>query len=362
VFPEQNCSQNDIAGQPLEDQSHSRTATMLAARLVAPRHFRIESLPVPQPGPGEVRVRLQGCGVCGSNLAVWRGQPWTKYPLPPGAPGHEGWGIVDHLGARVRGLRRGQRVAFLSGHGFAEYDLAKATEVVALPAQGEIFPGEALGCALNIFRRSQIRSGAWVAVVGIGFIGALLVELAARAGARVIAISRRPYSLASARRAGAGATLSLEDPRAAIEQVMRLTSGAGCECVIEAAGEQATLDVASELVQVRGRLVIAGYHQDGARRVNMQLWNWRGIDVINAHERDPKIYTSAMSSAAEHIAEGKLDPSPLYTHWFALEKISEAFETLDKRPPGFMKAWLRMAGERTNSGVSSGMLGYADDG
>jgi threonine dehydrogenase-like Zn-dependent dehydrogenase len=179
-------------------------------------------------------------------------------------------------------------------------------------------------------------------VIGIGFIGALLVALAARAGARVLAVSRRPYSLRVARQMGAFETLSLDDRSAIVERVMQLTANAGCACVIEAAGEQATLDLAGELVRVRGRLVIAGYHQDGERRVNMQLWNWRGIDVINAHERDPEIYASAMALAAQQIAAGELEPSALYTHGFALERIDEAFEALEQRPPGFMKAWLRM--------------------
>jgi len=54
--------------------------------------------------------------------------------------------------------------------------------------------------------------------------------------------------------------------------------------VIEAAGQQWPLDLATELTRERGRLIIAGYHQDGPRQINMQLWNWRGLDVINAHE------------------------------------------------------------------------------
>jgi threonine dehydrogenase-like Zn-dependent dehydrogenase len=344
VSREPTQSPNQLATQPLKDRTQGPLTTMLAARLVARRQFSVEPVPIPQPGPAEVRIRLQGCGLCGSNLAVWRGQPWIHYPLQPGAPGHEGWGIVDDLGANVRDLRRGQRVAFLSEHGFAEYDLAKATELVPLSVRTEVFPGEALGCALNIFRRAHIDSGQWIAIVGSGFIGALLIELAARAGAHVIAVSRRSYSLDVARRMGAEETLALDDPGAAIEQVMRLTSGAGCQCVIEAAGEQATLDLASELVRVRGRLVVAGYHQ-GERHVNMQLWNWRGIDIINAHERDPEIYTRGIALAAEHIAAGALDPSPLYTHGFPLEQINAAFETLDARPPGFTKAWLRMTGE-----------------
>jgi threonine dehydrogenase-like Zn-dependent dehydrogenase len=70
----------------------------------------------------------------------------------------------------------------------------------------------------------------------------------------------------------------------------------------------------------------------------MQLWNWRGLDVVNAHERDPEIYLQGMRSAVEAIASGRLDPSALYTHRYPLEQIGEAFEMAIRRPQGFMKA------------------------
>ena len=66
----------------------------------------------------------------------------------------------------------------------------------------------------------------------------------------------------------------------------QITAGRLCERVIEAVGKQWPLDLAGELVGYGGKLIIAGYHQDGPRQVNMQSWNWKGIDVINAHERD----------------------------------------------------------------------------
>src|SRR6185369_17576014 len=102
------------------------------------------------------------------------------------------------------------------------------------------------------------------------------------------------------------------DKQQAVQSVAELTQGRGCECVIEAAGKQESLDLASEITSERGRLVIAGYHQDGPRQVNMQLWNWRGLDVINAHERDPKNYVRGIRSAVEAIASGVLNPSRLY--------------------------------------------------
>ena len=316
--------------------------TMRAARIVAPRRVEVEEVPRVDPGPGQVRVRLEGCGVCGSNLPVWQGRPWFTYPTEPGAPGHEGWGRVEAVGAGVAGLREGDRVALLSYHAYAEADVAEAGAVLRLPEglDGQILPGEPLACAWNVFRRGEIRAGQAVAIVGIGFLGALLTQLAARAGARVIAVARRPFAREVARRCGAAEVVPLDDHRRVIEVVHALTGGDGCERVIEAVGEQGALDLAGELTRVRGRLLVAGYHQDGPRTVNMQLWNWRGLDVINAHERDPKVYVEGMAGALEAVASGALDPSPLFTHRFGLDGLASAFEVMEQRPEGFLKAWI----------------------
>ena len=108
--------------------------------------------------------------------------------------------------------------------------------------------------------------------------------------------------------------------------------------MVEATGLQAPLDLAAELVRIRGRLVIAGYHQDGPRQVDMQLWNWRGIDVINAHERERPVYRSGMQAAIDAIVAGALDPMPLYTHHIPLDQLPRALELLRERPDGFLKA------------------------
>src|SRR5690348_5430296 len=316
-----------------------------AVRFRHPHALAIERIEVRAPGAGEVRVRLQGCGVCGSNLPVWEGRPWFSYPLSPGAPGHEGWGTVDAVGEGAGDLAIGDRVALLSYNAYAEYDIAPTAAIVRLPdaLAGRAFPGEPLACVMNIFRRSAIEPGQTVAIVGIGFIGAALAALARRAGARVIALSRRPFALEMAERMGATALIRLDDIPRAISQAKAATNGEGCHCVIEAAGTQQTLDVASELTGVRARLIIAGYHQDGPRRVDLQQWNWRGLDVINAHERDPAVYRRGMEEAVELVARGDFDPEPLWTHRFPLEEAGAAFEALARRPAGFMKALIECA-------------------
>jgi NADPH2:quinone reductase len=317
------------------------TQKMRAAVLVRPSEVEIQEVPLPVPGPEQVRVRLHGCGVCGSNLPLWQGRPWFEYPRAAGAPGHEGWGVVESVGSDALGHLLGLRVAFLSGNAFAEYDVAQADQVVPLPAalDDRPFPGEAIGCAMNIFRRSQIEAGQFVAIVGSGFLGTLLVQLTAAAGAHPIAISRREYALGLARRAGAHTTIPMHDHQAIIAEVLRITQNRGCEVVIEAVGEQWPIDLAGELTAERGRLVIAGYHQD-PRQVNMQLWNWRGLDVINAHERAPAAYVRGIRDAVEAVVNGTIDPAPLYTHGFALSDLGSALNGLQERPDGMLKTWV----------------------
>lgn len=312
--------------------------TMRAGILCGDGSVRVDEVPVPEPGPGQVRLRLEGCGVCGSDLPVWEGRPWFEYPRPPGAPGHEAWGRVEALGAGVTACAEGDRVAGLSYHGYAEFDLADAEALVPLaPAlDRHPFPGEPLGCAVNVFRRSAIGAGDTVAVVGTGFLGSVVVQLAARAGARVIAIARRAEARDAALAMGASTALAFGEEAAG--QVRELTGGELCDVVVEAAGAQAALNLAGPLTRVRGRLVIAGYHQDGRREVDMQLWNWRGLDVVNAHERDPAVYLEGVRQAAAAVAAGELDPSPLYTHRFSLEQLGEAFGAVAARRLPVVKA------------------------
>ncbi len=313
---------------------------MRSAVLVGPRRVEVVEVPRPEPGPNEVRVGFAGCGVCGSNLAVWEGRPWFSYPLAPGAPGHEAWGRIEAVGGEVTGLSIGDPVAALADAAFCEAGVVAANRVVALPGRlGDgPFPGEALGCGFNVAARSGFEPGQTVAVVGVGFLGALIVALAANAGARVIAVSRRPFALEVATAMGAAQVLKLDDHERVIGEVGELTDGRLCDRVIEAVGAQAPLDLAGRLTRERGRLVIAGFHQDGPRTVDLQLWNWRGIDIVNAHERSPEVALAGITAAVAAISAAELDPSPLFTHSYPLERLGDAMDAMVERSPGFLKA------------------------
>jgi threonine dehydrogenase-like Zn-dependent dehydrogenase len=331
------------------DQNHVRQPKpQKVAVLSAPRAYIIQSEPRPVCAPGEVLIRLQGCGVCASSIPVWEGRPWFTYPLSGGAPGHEGWGHIVATGEDVVGLQVGQRVACLGDRAYAEHIKVPADHVVPLPPElGDIpFPGEAIGCAMNIFRRSDIRAGQSVAIIGAGFLGLLLIQLAVSAGATVYALSRRASARDLAREFGATATFDTEDWWGNAQKIVALTENHGCDRVIEVTGMQFALDTATEMIAEYGKLIIAGFHQDGMRQVKMETWNWRAIDVVNAHERDPRRYVEGMSEGVAATAEGRIRPQVLLTHSFALEELDQAFQLMIDRPDGFIKGWIQLSQTR----------------
>ena len=273
---------------------------MRAAVLTDRRRAAVARTPVPEPVPGEVLVRVEGCGVCGSSLPVWEGRPWFAYPAEPGAPGHEAWGRTED----------GRRVTGLAQQGYAEWAVMREDELVELPAEldGVPFPGEALGCAVNVVARAGVAAGDEVAIVGMGFLGTTVARICELRGATVTPVRRG------------------DDP------------GRTFALVIEAAGTQAALDTASGLVDVGGRLTIAGFHQDGLRTIDLQSWNWRGLDVVNAHERDPARVVAAIREVVRLAAAGEIDVAALVTHRFGLDELGAAFEAASRREPGFLKA------------------------
>ena len=330
---------------PLSALSPSRTgrATMAAAVFAKPGCVELREAPIPVPGAREVCVRLEGCGVCKSSVAAWLGEDGRSYPLASGAPGSEAWGRVESVGEEVGEVAPGDRVGALIETGFAEYAVVEAQRLVVLPEtlDAEPFPTRALAGAVNVFRRSLIEKGDTVAVVGFGFLGALVTQLAVLAEARVIAVGRRPSALRIAKQLGAAGAVVQSDekpPRRVVETVREMNGGRQCDVVIEASGVQGGLDLAAELTRERGRLVVAGSRGDGCRFVDMSLWNRRGFDVVNAHETSPAILREGMREAAAAVACGLLQPGPLYTHRFSLDRLEDALRLVAQRPPGFMKA------------------------
>ena len=170
-------------GEGAMSEAAAAAGIMRAAVLAGPGQVRIDEVARPEPGPGQVRVRLEGCGVCASNLTPWAGPEWMRFPTEPGALGHEGWGVVDAVGRRRRGAvgrATGSRRSPTTPTPSTTSPTRRPWCGCPTSLAGQPFPGEPLGCAMNIFRRSEIEAGQTVAIVGIGFLGAILTRLADR--------------------------------------------------------------------------------------------------------------------------------------------------------------------------------------
>ena len=311
------------------------------ARISAPRAVEVARVARPVPGVGQALVRVLACGVCGSDLNTWRGMPGVEYPLADGAPGHEVWGELAALGPGPTdpALRVSSRVTGLVQGGYAEYALARADELLAVPPRfgDRIVLGEPLACAANVVRRARVQPGDRVALVGFGYLAALVARLLFPAGGSWVAISRRAESRALAARLGAVATHGFESVPSELWDSFPV--------VIEAAGVQQALDYATWLTAYGGRLVIAGFHADGPRTVNMQSWNWKGIDVVNAHERRPEAYLRGLRDGLRAVEEHGLDLAALISHRWPLDRLGEALDQAERRPPDYVKGVVQPWGE-----------------
>ncbi len=306
---------------------------MLAARLSAPHTVDVVNADLPTLEDGQALVKVLACGVCGSDLNAWKGVEGVEYPLADGAPGHEVWGELAALGSGAASTapQPGTRVTGLVQRGYAGHALARADELVAVPPDfgDAIVLGEPLACAANVVRRARVGPEDRVAVVGFGYLAALIARLLFPAGGSWVAISRRAESRALAESLGADASYGFESVPDDLWDSFPV--------VIEVAGVQQTLDYATWLTAVGGRLVVAGYHADGPRTVNMQSWNWKGIDVINAHERRPEAYLRGLDDGLRAVREHRLDLSALITHRWPLAQLGEALDWAARRPPGYVK-------------------------
>jgi threonine dehydrogenase-like Zn-dependent dehydrogenase len=218
-------------------------------------------------------------------------------------------------------------------NGFAEYGVAEIANLVVLPRDAPEILGEPLACAANVVQRAGIRAGDEVAIVGFGYLAALVVQCLPESHGRWIAVARRESSRDLALSLGAAAVYDFDEiPAGAWDHF---------PVVIETTGAQQPLDYATWLTAYSGRLVIAGYHADGPRTVNMQSWNWKGIDVINAHEREPARYMEALRDVMPRVLRSEIRLDALHTQCWPLAQIADAFAASEVHAPGFTRALVR---------------------
>jgi threonine dehydrogenase-like Zn-dependent dehydrogenase len=313
---------------------------MKRAVLTGPGRFEIEEVARPVPAPGEVLVRVAACGVCSSELPAFAGDA-GDYPR---SIGHEVSGTVVEAGAEVTALSPGDPVGcWVTSHGFAEFVAVRGDS--CFPA-GDVpldqALAEPLACAVNAVEETDVRLGDDVVLIGAGFMGNLVQSLVALRGVRrLIVADTRPDALARA--AALGATRVVDVRSESLASVVAAeTGGVGADITFEATGGQAALDVVGETTRMSGKVVLVGFHQGEARRINLAHWNWMAFGIVNAHYRDVDTIMRGMSVGMRLLTAGRLSLAPLVSHRFPLDRINEAFETARSKPEGFVKAVVTM--------------------
>ena len=232
----------------------------LAQVLIAPGEFALREVEIPDPGPGQVRLRVHGCGVCGSDKVL------AQVSEPGTVLGHEVVGEVESCGAGVADWRPGERVipigddlGFSERGGFGEWVVVAAEACVRVPASvssRHAVIGEPMGNGLHFVRRGRLRRGQRVAILGAGQIGLSILYWARRLGAARIVVSEpAPARAALAHELGADAVInpSVEDDvTAAVTEAL----GGRPEVVFEAVGKTAVMDEAVRMPGSGGGIVV----------------------------------------------------------------------------------------------------------
>ena len=340
---------------------------MQAAELIAARTFRLTDMPIEDPGPGEVQVRIEAVGVCGSDLHAYSeggvGSTPNVYPM---VLGHEPAGKIVKSGVGVSGLAVGDRGALepalycyhcefcLSGHHNVCANIRFLStpnhpgffrELVNLPAINfrpiptcmsfdEATLAEPLAIALHSLRLATIQSGETVAVIGAGPIGLLTIAaLRAVKAARIWAVEPLAHRRELAR--GIGAEVAI-GPGEAAEDILSGTGHRGVDCAIDCAAGEHTTDQAIRITRNAGRVVLIGIHSmpfvpmDGSamRRKELTIFNVRRSN----HETQQAL--QLLEAHAEWFA-------PLLTHTREIERINEAFAISSQYRDGVGKMIVR---------------------
>jgi len=317
----------------------------LKAAILTEKGFIFKDVPDPSPKENEVVIKVKSAGICGTDLAIFKGS--YKINLPR-ILGHEFAGVIEEVGRSVKKFKVGDRVTseinvtcgkcFYCKHGmpthclnrkaigisrdgaFAEYVVVPAENVHRLPKNISFDEGtfiEPLAAAIQTFEMAPIKKGDTVAIYGSGKMALLILQVAKVYGAgKVIVIGRTPKKLELAKTLGADVTINVHegDP---VETVKEETEGIGADMVVEATGDPSVLQNVVKMVRSRGTISIKSTHGLQAR-----------LDVTEIVVRELKIQGSRCGNfikAIEMLRKGHVKVNPLISATYPLSKIEEAF-------------------------------------
>lgn len=322
------------------------------------KDLRFEDIPEPIPGPGEVKLRITGTSICATDIEEWQYGPlWVQHGSPnaltgkqtPLVLGHETAGTVAELGEGVDNVAVGDRVAintvltcgtcfwcqkgqqsvcpnmavagFMADGGLADFMVWPAAKLVPMPdnisdAEGPLL--EPATVAVHGVRRSGVKPGDSVAIVGCGTVGLLTLQAFKAAGARVIALDLREQSLELARELGADETVSSGDEDAASAKLLELTGGIGPDIVVETAGAKETPRMAIEWTRRGGTTMLLGIYST-TPEIDFNNLVGPEITVIGSVATSP----GDLEAAVELVRTGKIKVKPLISEIVPLSRAME---------------------------------------
>ncbi len=343
--------------------------TMLAVRVHGPEDYRLEEVPVPQIGPGEVLIRVLATGVCASDVKtfhgarVWGSAEIAPYIEAPVTAGHEFVGQVVALGEgadekyglavgdmavseqivpcwRCRFCKRGQYWMCQQHdiYGFKK-DRAEGSwaEYMRFPANAinhkvpaDLLPEHAaliepLACGIHAVERGDIQLGDVVVIAGMGPIGLCMLQVARQKGpGLLIALDAKPKRLELAKRLGADVAIDVRQGDA-IQRVLDLTDGYGCDVYIEATGAGPAVAQGLQMIRRLGTFVEFSVHAGPVAVDWSVIGDVKELNIHGSH-LGPYVYPRAI----DYLRKGVVDGAALVTHKLPLNRFEEALEIAAK--------------------------------
>jgi len=321
-----------------------------------PGDVRVESVPEPQPGPGELLLRMEATGLCQSDIRVYKGEKQAKIGV---IPGHENVGVIAELGEGVDGLAKGQRVAlcpiiacgrcFYCLRGLRNRCLKRTTlgydengglaELLLVPVSivslGHVFPvpeglpsdvatlTEPLACVLNSLEACRLTPGGSLLLLGAGPMGLLHLMLARALGAATVIVSEvNEDRLQQAKRFGA--SLTLDPARDDIQSaVLDASDGLGVDAVVVTTGVPALVEPALAAVRRQGTVnLFGGFPPNSSVALDPNVVHYGEINITGSQNATPDQYRRALQllTVIPQAAE-------VNTHRFPIEEGTKAYES-----------------------------------
>ena len=310
---------------------------MTAAVLYGKEDVKIEQVPIPKLGEGEVLVKVQVALTCGTDLKVYQRGYHARMIVPPALFGHELAGVIEEVGPNVKGFKKGMRVVALnsapcgmcfycSKHqenlcedllfnngAYAEYiHIPKRiveTNVLAIPnhvSYEEAAITEPLACVLRGLHETKLEIGDSVAVIGAGPIGLMFIQVAKLSGCNVIAVVKRDSQATAALHAGADHAVQITKVDDPVKAVRKLTTdGRGCDVVIEAVGRPQAWEWSIDMVRKGGVVNLFGGCANGTKvALDTQRLHYNELTLKATFHHTPETVRKAFALIAEKKIKG----------------------------------------------------------